>query len=101
MEKNNQVKDEKDNVEEGKYYRDFSLEGKNYRVIVGNHAINTLGNTLLFGIDSLKEKNDEGKFNPVEQQKWNETLGLNKDGAKEVNTYLGSLIVEQAAKGKD
>ncbi len=103
IKKNNQHKDEKGNVEEGKYYIDFSLEGKNYRIIVGDQPINTLGNTLSFNIDSLEVKNKEGKFEAAKEGQ-NETLGLNKDGAKEVNTYLGSLIVEQVAseqKGKD
>ncbi|MDE5056264.1 hypothetical protein OZD68_01425 [Wolbachia endosymbiont of Drosophila bicornuta] len=99
--RNNQVKDEEGKVEKDKYYIDFSLEGKNYRIIVDiNQLTSILGNTLLFKIGSLKEKNDKGKFESVNETKWNKTLGLDKDGAKEVNTYLGSSIVEQAAKGK-
>ncbi|KAB2978256.1 hypothetical protein DEF52_02045 [Wolbachia endosymbiont of Nasonia oneida] len=99
--RNNQVKDEEGKVEKDKHYIDFSLEGKNYRIIVDiDQLTKTLGNTLLFKIDSLKEKNDEGKFEAVNETKWSKTLGLDKDGAKEVNTYLGSPIVEQAAKGK-
>ncbi|WP_265023398.1 hypothetical protein [Wolbachia endosymbiont (group A) of Epistrophe grossularia] len=97
--RNNQVKDEEGKVEKDKYYIDFSLEGKNYRIIVDiDQLTKTLGNTLLFKIDSLKEKNDEGKFEAVNETKWSKTLGLDKDGAKEVNTYLGQLIsVEQVA----
>ncbi|WP_419247383.1 hypothetical protein ACJZL1_01850 [Wolbachia endosymbiont of Rhagoletis indifferens] len=56
-----------------------------------------MGNTLLFKIDSLEVKNKEGKFETVDETEWNKTLGLDKNGAKEVNTYLGSVIVEQAA----
>ncbi len=98
MARNNQVKDEEGKVEKGKHYIAFSLEGKNYRIIVDiNQLTNTLGNTLLFEIGSLKEKNDEGKFEAVNETKWNKTLGLDKDGAKGVNPYLGSLIVEQVA----
>ncbi|WP_264718675.1 hypothetical protein [Wolbachia endosymbiont (group A) of Lasioglossum morio] len=97
--RNNQVKDEEGKVEKDKHYIDFSLEGKNYRIIVDiDQLTKTLGNTLLFKIDSLKEKNDEGKFEAVNETKWSKTLGLDKDGAKEVNTYLGQLIsVEQVA----
>lgn len=55
--RNNQVKDEESKVEKGKRYIAFSLEGKNYRIIVDiNQLTNTLGNTLLFEIGSLKEK---------------------------------------------
>ncbi|MFP3033679.1 MAG: hypothetical protein ACEY3M_22130 [Wolbachia sp.] len=95
MKKDNQVKD---NVEEGKYYIDFSLEGKNYRIIVDElDSDETIGNSLLLITNSLEVKNKEGKFEAVDKEEWDETLGLNKDGAKEVNTYLGSLIVEQVA----
>ncbi|WP_264723355.1 MULTISPECIES: hypothetical protein [unclassified Wolbachia] len=96
--RNNQVKDEEGKVEKDKYYIDFSLEGKNYRIIVDiNQFTNKLGNTSLFEIDSLEVKNKEGKFETVDKTEWNKTLGLEKEGAKEVNTYLGSLIVEQVA----
>ncbi|MGL5029070.1 MAG: hypothetical protein ACRC6C_03070 [Wolbachia pipientis] len=99
--RNNQVKDEEGKVEKDKYYIDFSLEGKNYRIIVDiDQLTKTLGNTLLFKIDSLKEKNDEGKFEAVNETKWSKTLGLDKDGAKEVNTYLGSVIAKQVAQEK-
>ncbi|WP_353273888.1 hypothetical protein [Wolbachia endosymbiont (group A) of Ennomos erosarius] len=95
MKKDNQVKD---NVEEGKYYIDFSLEGKNYRIIVDElDSDETIGNSFLLITNSLEVKNKEGKFEAVDKEEWDETLGLNKDGAKEVNTYLGSLIVEQVA----
>lgn len=101
MARNNQVKDEEGKVEKGKHYIAFSLEGKNYRIIVDiNQLTNMLGNTLLFKISSLKEKNDEGKFEAVNETKWNKTLGLDKDGAKEVNTYLGSVIAKQVAQEK-
>ncbi|WP_246165642.1 MULTISPECIES: hypothetical protein [unclassified Wolbachia] len=96
--RNNQVKDEEGQVEKDKHYIDFSLEGKNYRIIVDiNQFTNKLGNTSLFEIDSLEVKNKEGKFETVDKTEWNKTLGLEKEGAKEVNTYLGSLIVEQVA----
>ncbi|MDE5057652.1 hypothetical protein OZD61_02460 [Wolbachia endosymbiont of Drosophila bocki] len=99
--RNNQVKDEEGKVEKDKCYIDFSLEGKNYRIIVDiDQLTKTLGNTLLFKIDSLKEKNDEGKFEAVNETKWSKTLGLDKDGAKEVNTYLGSVIAKQVAQEK-
>ncbi|WP_265025607.1 hypothetical protein [Wolbachia endosymbiont (group A) of Bibio marci] len=99
MKKDNQVKDEKGKVKEGKYYIDFSLEGKNYRIIVDDQPTNNMmmGNILLFKIDSLEVKSKEGKFETVDEAEWNKTLGLDKNGAKEVNTYLGSVIVEQAA----
>lgn len=42
-------------------------------------------------------KNKEGEFEAVNKTEWNKTLGLDKDDAKEANTYLGSLIVEQVA----
>lgn len=96
IKKNNQHKDEKGEVIKDEYRIYFSLEGKNYRIIVGDQPINTLGNTLSFNIDSLEVKNKEGKFEAAKEGQ-NETLGLNKDGAKEVNNYLGSLIVEQVA----
>ncbi|GFR25201.1 uncharacterized protein TNCT_190241 [Trichonephila clavata] len=98
MKKDNQVKD---NAEEDKWYIDFSLKGENYRIAVDGQFDNdeTIGNTLLLSINSLEVKNKEGKFEAIEEE-WDKTLGLDKDGAKEVNTYLGSLIVEQAAKGK-
>lgn len=71
-------------MEEGKYYIDFSLEGKNYRIIVDDQPINNMmmGNTLLFKIDSLEVKNKEGKFETVDETEWNKTLGLDKNGAK-------------------
>ncbi|WP_353285388.1 hypothetical protein [Wolbachia endosymbiont (group A) of Beris morrisii] len=98
MARNNQVKDEEGKVEKNKYYIDFSLEGKNYRIIVSiSQFINRLGNTLLFKIDSLEVKNKEGKFETVDETEWNKTLGLDKKGAEEVNTYLGSPIVKQVA----
>lgn len=101
MARNNQVKDEEGKVEKDKYYIDFSLEGKNYRIIVSmSQLINKLGNTLLFEINSLKEKNDESKFETVDKTEWNKTLGLDKKGAKEVNTYLGSVIAKQVAQEK-
>ncbi|WP_245611029.1 MULTISPECIES: hypothetical protein [unclassified Wolbachia] len=99
MKKDNQVKD---NAEEDKWYIDFSLKGENYRIAVDGQFDNdeTIGNTLLFKIGSLKEKSDEGKFEAVNETKWNKTLGLDKDGAKEVNTYLGSVIAKQVAQEK-
>ncbi|MFT0819849.1 hypothetical protein JM189_02170 [Wolbachia endosymbiont of Nasonia vitripennis] len=66
--RNNQVKDEEGKVEKDKYYIDFSLEGKNYRIIVDiNQFTNKLGNTSLFEIDSLEVKNKEGKFETVDK----------------------------------
>ncbi|WP_265035835.1 hypothetical protein [Wolbachia endosymbiont (group A) of Anomoia purmunda] len=96
MKKDNQVKD---NAEEDKWYIDFSLKGENYRITVDGQFDNdeTIGNTLLLSINSLEVKNKEGKFEAIEEE-WDKTLGLDKDGAKEVNTYLGQLIsVEQVA----
>lgn len=96
MKKDNQVKD---NAEEDKWYIDFSLKGENYRIAVDGQFDNdeTIGNTLLLSINSLEVKNKEGKFEAIEEE-WDKTLGLDKDGAKEVNTYLGQLIsVEQVA----
>lgn len=96
MKKDNQVKD---NAEEDKWYIDFSLKGENYRITVDGQFDNdeTVGNSLLLIINSLEVKNKEGKFETVDKTEWNKTLGLDKEGAKEVNTYLGSLIVEQVA----
>ncbi|WP_341823768.1 hypothetical protein [Wolbachia endosymbiont (group A) of Agelastica alni] len=96
MKKDNQVKD---NAEEDKWYIDFSLKGENYRITVGGQFGNdeTVGNSLLLIINSLEVKNKKGKFETVDKTEWNKTLGLDKEGAKEVNTYLGSLIVEQVA----
>ncbi|GFT22510.1 uncharacterized protein NPIL_455771 [Nephila pilipes] len=96
MKKDNQVKD---NAEEDKWYIDFSLKGENYRITVDGQSDNdeTVGNSLLLIINSLEVKNKEGKFETVDKTEWNKTLGLDKEGAKEVNTYLGSLIVEQVA----
>ncbi|WP_264338514.1 hypothetical protein [Wolbachia endosymbiont (group A) of Cheilosia soror] len=96
MKKDNQVKD---NAEEDKWYIDFSLKGENYRIAVDGQFDNdeTIGNTLLLSINSLEVKNKKGKFEAIEEE-WDKTLGLDKDGAKEVNTYLGQLIsVEQVA----
>ncbi|MGL9759401.1 MAG: hypothetical protein ACR5LA_11920 [Wolbachia sp.] len=104
MKENNQVKDEKDEVEKGKYYINFSLEGKSYRIIVGDQHDVLAGNTLLLNINSLEVKNEEGKFETVNKTEWKKTLGLDKEGAKEFNTYLKKAVVEQAAskeKGKE
>ncbi|WP_250294758.1 hypothetical protein [Wolbachia endosymbiont of Oedothorax gibbosus] len=95
IKKNNQVKDDTGKAKGGKYYIAFSLENNNYRIIVGDNPKETIGNTLIFNIDSLEEKNKEGKFEKVGKAQLN--TPLDKEGAKEVNTYLGSLIVEQVA----
>ncbi|OAM00684.1 hypothetical protein [Wolbachia endosymbiont of Dactylopius coccus] len=97
IKKNNQVKDEKGKVKDGKYYIGFSLEGKNYRIIIGDQFDEAAGNTLILEIDSLEVKNKEGKFETVNKTEWKKTLGLDKEGAKEFNTYLEKAIVEQVA----
>ncbi|MDR0288630.1 MAG: hypothetical protein LBH78_01030 [Rickettsiales bacterium] len=92
MKKNNQVKDK-----QGQYYIDFSLNSKDYRVIVGDQ-FKEQGNTLLFTIDkdSLKVKDSNGDFTGEKL----ETLGLKQKG-DEINTYLGELSsVTPAGQGQ-
>ncbi|BET29257.1 hypothetical protein wCauATS_14590 [Wolbachia pipientis] len=95
---NNQNKNEKGEVIKDKYRINFSLEGKNYYVTgeIGDGKAE-FGDTVFLGINSLEVKNKEGKFETVDKTEWNKTLGLNKNENKGVNTYLGSLIVEQVA----
>ncbi|WCR59844.1 MAG: hypothetical protein PG978_001292 [Wolbachia endosymbiont of Ctenocephalides felis wCfeF] len=100
MKENNQHKDEKDKEIEGQYCIYFTnSEGKECRVIISN-KMNPLsmGDTLCLPIHSLEVKNKEGKYEDIQQQA--ATLGLNQNGAKEFNTYLGSVVVEQAASQK-
>ncbi|MGL9717738.1 MAG: hypothetical protein ACR5K9_03450 [Wolbachia sp.] len=96
MKENNKNKDKDGNVIKGEYYIDFSLDKKDYRVIIGDASTQELGNTLLFKIDSLEVKGNDGKYVSA-SNKPPEELGLNKEGAKEVNTYLGELSVARAA----
>ncbi|MCA4774214.1 hypothetical protein [Wolbachia endosymbiont of Mansonella perstans] len=100
MKEDNQVKDEQGNVKQGQYYIGFNLGDKSYRVVVGDKPTKELGNTLLFKIDSLEVKNDKGEYVST-SNKPSEELGLNKEGAKEVNTYLGKLLsVTSAGQGQ-
>ncbi|MGL9717643.1 MAG: hypothetical protein ACR5K9_02950 [Wolbachia sp.] len=101
VKENNQHKDEKGQLIANEYCLYFNLEGKSYRVIVGDNATDELGNTLLLNINSLEVKNDEGKYVPIsDKSKQLEELDLNKNDAKEFNTYLGSVVVEQAGQSQ-
>jgi len=95
MKKNNQVKDK-----QGQYYIDFSLNSKDYRVIVGDKFTEERGNTLLFKASSLEVKNDKGEY-VLTNNKPSGELGLDKEGAKEVNTYLGELSVQATGQGQN
>ncbi|MDG7056966.1 MAG: hypothetical protein LKM43_02350 [Wolbachia endosymbiont of Penenirmus auritus] len=97
VKENNQHKDEKGKEIQDQYCIYFTnSEGKGCRVIISN-KMNPLsmGNALCLPIHSLELKNKEGKYEDMQQQV--ATLGLNQNGAKEFNTYLGSVVVEQAA----
>ncbi|MDG7055090.1 MAG: hypothetical protein LJD31_00850 [Wolbachia endosymbiont of Menacanthus eurysternus] len=98
MKENNKNKNKEGQLIDDEYYIDF-FKDKNYRVIVGDKPTQELGNTLLFEIDSLKVKNDKGEHVLI-NNKPSEELGLDKEGAKEVNTYLGELSSVQPASGK-
>lgn len=96
---NNQNKDKDGKTVEGEYRINFSLEGKDYYVTgkIGDGKAE-FGDTVFLDINSLAVKNDKGEFEPIaDQSKKLEELGLNKEENKGVNTYLGSLIVEQVA----
>lgn len=90
MKKNNQVKDDNGNARSGQYYIDFSLNSKDYRVIVGDQ-FKEQSNTLILKVSSLEVKGDDSKYAPVaNENKELEALGLKQQG-DEVNTYLGKL----------
>ncbi|MDR2609317.1 MAG: hypothetical protein LBC06_01830 [Rickettsiales bacterium] len=97
IKENNQHKDEKGKEIEGQYCIYFTnSEGKECRVIISNKMSPlSMGNSLYLPIHSLEVKNKEGKYEDMQQQV--ATLGLNQNGAKEFNTYLGSVVVKQAA----
>ncbi|NSM56486.1 hypothetical protein HET73_02770 [Wolbachia endosymbiont of Atemnus politus] len=99
MKENNKHENKDGKVIEGKYCIYFTnSEGKECRVIVDNNIAKELGNTLLSKIDSLEVKKDDGEYVSInDKSKQLEELGLNQNGAKEFNTYLGSVVVEQAA----
>ncbi|QOD38332.1 hypothetical protein [Candidatus Wolbachia massiliensis] len=98
MKANNQVKDNQGNVKEGQYYIDFSLGDKSYRVIIGDKFTKEQGNTLLFNINSLIVKDGDKSTEIKDADKILAELGLDKEGAKEVNPYLCSVVVEQPAQ---
>ncbi|WP_375604317.1 hypothetical protein NOX90_01770 [Wolbachia endosymbiont of Anurida maritima] len=103
IKKNNQNKDKDGKVVEGEYRINFSLEGKNFYVTgnIGNGEA-LYGDTVFLDINSLAMKNDKGEYVTIsDNKKQLEELGLNKNENKGVNTYLGSLIVEQVAKGNE
>ncbi|WP_353283212.1 hypothetical protein [Wolbachia endosymbiont (group A) of Pogonocherus hispidulus] len=96
---NNQNKNEKGEVIKDEYRINFSLEGKDYYVTgkIGDSEMEFY-NIVFLDIDSLAMKNDKGEFKLIaDQSKKLKELGLNKEENKGVNTYLGSLIVEQVA----
>ncbi|MCM1001737.1 hypothetical protein [Wolbachia pipientis] len=102
IKENNKNKDKDGKVIEDQYYVDFNLGGKDYRVIVGGQSTEELGNTLLFETYSLEVKGADDKYTQVkDESKKLEELGLNKDGAKEVNTYLGELSSVTPAQGQE
>lgn len=103
MKKNNQNKNDKGEVVEGEYRINFSLDGKDYYVTgkIGDGKAE-FGDTVFLDINSLAVKNNKGEYVPISYtNKHLEELGLNKEENKGVNTYLGSLIVEQVAKGNE
>ena len=95
MKKNNKNKNKEGQLIDNEYYIDFSLEGKGYRVIIGDESDEELGNTLLFEVNSLKAKNSNGEYTSDSLNEVQKKLS-EKDGAW-VNTYLGELSVAQAA----
>lgn len=100
MKANNQNKSEKGEVIKDEYRLNFSLEGKNFYVTgkIGNGKA-VSADTVPLDINSLAVKNDKGEYVPISAtEKQLEELGLNKKENKGVNTYLGSLIVEQVAQ---
>ncbi len=102
MKKNNQNKDKDGNVVKDEYRINFSLGDKNYYITgeIGDGKA-AFSDTVFLDINSLAVKNDKSEYVPIDDKsKQLEELGLNKEENKGVNTYLGSLIVEQVAKGK-
>lgn len=100
---NNQNKNEKGEVIKDEYRIYFSLEGKDYYVTgeIGDGKA-AFGDTVFLGINSLAKKNDKGEYVSIsDNEKQLEELGLNKGENKGVNTYLGSLIVEQVASEQE
>ncbi|MBR9984077.1 MAG: hypothetical protein MUP48_06600 [Wolbachia endosymbiont of Homalodisca vitripennis] len=97
---NNQNKNEKGEVIKDEYRISFSLlAGKDYYVTgkFGDGKAE-FGDIVSLDINSLAKKNDKGEYVPIsDNKKQLEELGLNKEENKGVNTYLGSLIVEQVA----
>lgn len=96
---NNQNKNGKGEVIKDEYRINFSLAGKDYYVTgkFGDGKAE-FGDIVSLDINSLAKKNDKGEYVPIsDNQKQLEELGLNKKENKGVNTYLGSLIVEQVA----
>ncbi|NSM56457.1 hypothetical protein HET73_02585 [Wolbachia endosymbiont of Atemnus politus] len=91
IKENNQYKDEKGKEIEGKYFIYFTnSEGKEGRVIIfSNQGLSSVGDTLCLPIHSLEVKNKEGKYEYASMDQQKATLGLDKDGAKGFNTYLG------------
>ncbi|MDG7052507.1 MAG: hypothetical protein LKM45_01310 [Wolbachia endosymbiont of Alcedoecus sp.] len=102
MKENNKNKNKEGQLIDDEYYIDF-FKDKNYRVVVSGEPNEEQGNTLLFEIDSLKVKGDDGKYAPLaDKNNELETLGL-KQSSDEINTYLGklsSVTPVQEGKGK-
>ncbi|MFP3020169.1 MAG: hypothetical protein ACEY3F_02280 [Wolbachia sp.] len=95
---NNQNKNEKGEVIKDEYRIYFSLEGKDYYVTgkIGDGKAE-FGDTVLLDINLLTVKDGEKTTEIKDVAKQSEELSLNKEENKGVNTYLGSLIVEQVA----
>ncbi|MDF0607372.1 hypothetical protein HSX44_00385 [Wolbachia endosymbiont of Onchocerca gibsoni] len=94
IKRNNKNRDKDGRIVEGEYRIDFAnSEGKECYVIVTSEKSQEMGNTLLLNISSLNMKSNEGKY--VAQTDMSKTLGLDRAGAKEFNTYLNSVIVGQ------
>ncbi len=94
IKRNNKNRDKDGRIVEGEYRIDFAnSEGKECYVIVTSEKSQEMGNTLLLNIRSLNMKSNEGKY--VAQTDMSKTLGLDRAGAKEFNTYLNSVIIGQ------
>ncbi|CCF78185.1 hypothetical protein wOo_05320 [Wolbachia endosymbiont of Onchocerca ochengi] len=94
IKRNNKNRDKDGRIVEGEYRIDFAnSEGKECYVIVTSEKSQEMGNTLLLNISSLNMKSNEGKY--VAQTDMSKTLGLDRAGAKEFNTYLNSVIIGQ------
>ncbi|MDX5462446.1 MAG: hypothetical protein O7157_02670 [Wolbachia endosymbiont of Tetragnatha montana] len=97
---NNKNKDKDGKNVEGEYRINFSLDSKDYYVTgeIGDGKA-VFVDTVFLNINSLAKKNDKGEYVSISDEvKRLEELGLNKKENKGVNTYLGSLIVEQVEK---